>query len=124
MVKKRSAHINLASPGEHEFLASVSFEHARSVALRIQEIRLRPARNEKPYKVPLNLLTWFTQHAAAGREITRDDNNQANEANLYTNQALLREQIDTFSLKETFYLEVKITELNENDESASEKIKE
>lgn len=117
MVKKRSAHINLASPGEHEFLASVSFEHARSVALRIQEIRLRPARNEKPYKVPLNLLTWFTQHAAAGREITRDDNNQANEASLYTNQALLREQIETFSLKETFYLEVEITELDENDES-------
>ena len=117
MVKTQSAHINLASPGEHEFLASVSFEHARSVALRIQEIRLRPARNEKPYKVPLNLLTWFTQHAAAGREITRDENNQANEANLYTNQALLREQIETFSLKETFYLEVEITELDENDES-------
>lgn len=119
MVKKLSAHINLASPGEHEYLASVSFEHARSVALRIQEIKLRPGRNEKPYKVPLSLLTWFTEHAAAGRELTREENNQAQEATLYTNQAVLREQIETFSLKNTFYLEVEITELDQNDESCA-----
>ncbi len=119
MVKKLSAHINLASPGEHEYLASVSFEHARSVALRIQEIKLRPGRNEKPYKVPLSLLTWFTEHAAAGRELTREENNQAQEATLYTNQAVLREQIETFSLKNNFYLEVEITELDQNDESCT-----
>ncbi|MEP3477340.1 MAG: hypothetical protein ABJN57_14035 [Hyphomicrobiales bacterium] len=117
MVKKISAHINLASPGEHEFLATVSFEHARSVALRIQEIKLRPGRNEKPYKVPLSLLTWFTEHAAAGRELTREENSQAAEAKLFTNQAVLREQIETFSLKNNFYLEVEITELDQNDES-------
>ncbi|GAA6212901.1 hypothetical protein NBRC116602_26420 [Hyphomicrobiales bacterium 4NK60-0047b] len=119
MVKKISAHINLASPGEHEYLASVSFEHARSVALRIQEIRLRPGRNEKPYKVPLSLLTWFTEHAAAGRELTREENGQATEAKLFTNQAVLREQIETFSLKNKFYLEVEITELDQNDESCA-----
>jgi|GEM_PF-4697067 len=119
MVKKISAHINLASPGEHEYLASVSFEHARSVALRIQEIKLRPSRNEKPYKVPLSLLTWFTEHAAAGRELTREENGQAIEAKLFTNQAVLREQIETFSLKNKFYLEVEVTELNQNDESSA-----
>lgn len=117
MVKKFTAHINLASPGEHEFLAPVSFDHGRSVALRIQEIRLRPNTTEKPYKVPLNLLTWFTEHAAAGREISRDDNKQQNEASLFTNQALLREQIETFSIKKSFQLEVDITELDQNDES-------
>ncbi len=117
MVKKFKAHINLASPGDHDYLSPVSFEHGQSECLRIQAIRLRTSSREKPYKLPLNLLTWFTEHAPAGREISRDDNNQQNIASLYADLNLLREQIDTFSLKNSFNLEIEINELDQNDES-------
>lgn len=117
MIKNLKAYINLASPGDHDYLAPVTFEHGQSECLRIQEIRLRARSGEKPYKLPLNLLTWFTEHAPAGRELTRDDNNQSNEANLYTDITVLKEQIETFALKSPFLLEVEINELDQNDES-------
>ena len=117
MAKQIKAHINLATRGEHEFLTSVSFENANSECLRIQDVRLRRTSNEKPYQQPLKLLTWYTEHAPAGREITRDDNNQKNEASLFIAIADLTEQIETFSLKSPFTLEVEISERDRNDES-------
>lgn len=117
MVKEIKTHINLASQGEYEFLTAVSFEDGQSECLRIKEVRLRHRSGEKPYSLPLKLLTWFTEHAPAGREITRDDNNQQNEAALYISLTDLREQIETFTLKSPFTLELEISELNRDDES-------
>lgn len=117
MAKQTKAHINLATQGEHEFLTSVSFENGNSECLRIQDVRLRRTSSEQPYQLPLKLLTWYTEHAPAGREITRDDNNQNNDASLYIAIADLTEQIDTFSLKSPFTLEVEITERDRDDES-------
>lgn len=110
-------HINLASQGDYEFLTDVTFEDAQSECLRIKEVRLRQSMGEKPYPLPLKLLTWFTEHAPAGREITRDDTNQQNQAALYISLTDLKEQIETFTLKNAFTLELEISELDRNDES-------
>lgn len=117
MAKDIKSHINLASQGEHEFFMAVSFENGHSECLRLQEVRLRPGSGDKPYPLPLKLLTWYTEHAPAGREITRDDNNQQNEAALYISLSDLREQIETFGLKSPFILEIEISERDQNDES-------
>lgn len=117
MAKDIKSHINLASQGEHEFFLGISFENGNSECLRLQEVRLRPGGGDKPYPLPLKLLTWYTEHAPAGREITRDDNNQQNEAALYISLVDLREQIETFSLKSPFILEIEISERDRNDES-------
>lgn len=117
MAKPGKAHINLTTPGDYEYLASIRFEHDQSECMRLTEIRLTDKTSQKPYKLPQNLLTWFTEHAPAGREITRDDNNQNNHANLYIELTSLREQIETFSLKSPFNIEIYLNELDRNDET-------
>jgi len=116
MAKVVKADINLETPGEYDFLTSTAFEHDQSEYLRVTEIRLRSSRDQKPYKLALNLLSWYTDYAPAGREITREENNQQNQANLYIDMSLLREQIDTYALKSPFLLEIDVSELDRNDE--------
>lgn len=117
MAKQTKAHINLKAPGQYDFLTSVAFEHDQSECLRLSEIRVRHTNGEKPFKLPLNLLTWYTEHAPAGREITRDDNNQQNHANLFVDLASLQDQLETFSLKAPFLLEIDISEVDRNDDA-------
>lgn len=117
MAKPGKAHINLTTPGEYDYLASIRFDHDQSECLRLTEIRLKDKNSQKPYKLPHNLLTWFTEHAPAGREITRDDNKLKHEANLYVELSSLREQIETFGLKSPFLIEIYINELDRNDEA-------
>ncbi len=117
MAKQTKAHINLKAPGQYDYLTSVAFEHDQSECLRLSEIRVRHTNGEKPFKLPLNLLTWYTEHAPAGREITRDDNNQQNHANLFVDLASLQDQLETFSLKAPFLLEIDISELDRNDDA-------
>jgi len=116
MAKAVKAHINLKTPGEYDFLTSIAFEHDQSEYLRLTEIRLRSSRDQKPYKLALNLLSWYTDYAPAGREITREENNQQSLANLYIDMSLLREQLDTYALKSPFLLEIDVSELDRNDE--------
>ncbi len=115
MAKQIKAHINRQAPGDYEYLTTIAFEHDQSDCLRITRIRMRKPGEPKAFKLPLSMLTWYTEHAPAGREITRDDNNQQNNALLYIELKNLKEQIGAFSLKDHLYLEIEIKELDRDD---------
>lgn len=116
MAKHIKAYINLAGKGSHDYVGLVAFEHSNSDSLRIKEIRLKASGSDRPLRVPVNLLTWFTKQVA-GREITRDENEQQEKAALYADLAALKELVDTCALKTNFLLEVEISELDRNDDS-------
>ena len=121
MAKDNKAYINLKTPGAYEYLTTLAFENSRSESLRLKEVRLYKAKEQKTFKLPLTLLTWFTKHAPAGREITREENNHEAKAGLYVDLSILREQIETFSLKEHCFLEIDFLELTRSDEALERK---
>ena len=116
MSKQIKAYINRQAHGEYEYLTTIAFEHDESDCLRITKIRMRKPGEPKPFKMPLNLLSWYTEHAPAGREITREDITPQREALLYIELNKLKEQLETFSLKDHLLLEIEIKELDRNDE--------
>ena len=117
MAKDNKAYINLATRGDYEYLTTIAFENEKSACLRLQEVRLRLPKEQKTFKLPLTLLTWFTKHAAAGREINREQNNHETKAGLYVDLAILATQIETFSLKDSCFLEIDFHELDSDDEA-------
>lgn len=121
MAKQIKAYINAVGPGEYDYLTTIAFEHPQSDCLRITRISLRKPNETKAFKLPNNLLSWFTEHAAAGREISRDDNNQQNHASLYVERSALKKQLEAFSLGDELTLEILINELDRDEEALARK---
>ena len=117
MAKPVKAHINRQAPGDYEYLTTIAFDNDQSECLRISKIRIHKPGEPNAFEMPADMLTWYTEHAPAGREITRDDNNQKKEALLYVELPTLKEQIETFSLKDLFFIDIEIKELDRDDES-------
>ena len=73
---KQIIHINLSSPDAYHCLTQLGWCYEQSDRLVIDQIDLNDRERGPFEKVPGNLLSWFTDQGAWGREIRANDISQ------------------------------------------------